>query len=402
MRADRGQLAAINLKIVAAVVGVLIASLVGAFALGALGAPTVADVENRFGNVTNETTTIHTDLVVHNPNPIGVQLGDTEIEYAVRMNDVPMAEGGGTGLDVATGNSTQEFTTGMQNEQIPPWWVSHVNNGERTVVSIDATVQTSVLGERQFDVTQEREVETDLIGQFNSNETRPIEAENPPPTASNPLLYVNRTTAAWGNATAEETPIDLSFQVYNPQLEPYAVSEIGYEITMNGVEVGAGRSADPYVVEGGTTETLETRTLLSTQRLDDWWVTHLRNDQVTDLRIEFYALIELPAGQEIRVPMDALTYEETIETDIFGTKNQTADRGGDGMAQATPTPGADGSESGTPTTATDGGENETPTPSSGATATPTATPVPTTGNGNGDGNGDGETFPTDSDDGIGF
>ena len=362
MTTDRGLLGVANLKVAAAVVGVLVASLVGAFALGAVGAPSVVGVENRFGNVTDETTVIHTDLVVHNPNPIGVQLGDTEIDYTVRMNDVPMAEGGGVGLDVDTGNSTQAFTSEMNNTRIPPWWKSHVNNGERTVVSINATVETSVLGNREFDVTQQREIETDLIGQFNSNETRPVEAENPPPTASNPILYVNRTGAAWGQATERETPIDMEFEVYNPQVEPYVVTEVGYEITMNDVQVGEGRSEDSYVIPGGGTETLETRTLMQNQRLDDWWVPHLRNDQVTDLRIEFYALVEPPTGNTVRVPLDELTYEETIETDIFGTKNQT-NGGGE------PGENADGDgDTATPTPTDD----ETPTPSD-STPTPTAT-----------------------------
>ena len=360
MTTDRGQLGVVNLKVAAAVVGVLVASLVGAFALGAIGAPSVVGVENRFGNVTDQTTVVHTDLVVDNPNPIGVQLGDTEINYTVRMNEVPMATGGGVGLDIETGNSTQEFTTRMDNEQIPPWWRSHVNNGERTVVSINATVRTSVLGEREFDVTQQREIETDVIGQFNSNETRPVEAENPPPTASNPLLYVNRTAADWGRATERETPIDMQFEVYNPQVEPYVITEVGYEITMNEVQVGEGRSEDTYVIPSGGTETLETRTLMQNQRLDEWWVTHLRNDQVTDLRIEFYALVELPTGNTIRVPLDELTYEETIETDIFGTKNQTAPD--DPNGSATPTPTDDGTDSTATPTSTDGGSDPTPTP----------------------------------------
>jgi LEA14-like dessication related protein len=253
----------------------------------------------------------------------------------------------------------------MDNEQIPQWWRSHVNAGEHTVVSINATVRTSVLGEREFDVTQQREIETDIIGQFNSNETRPIEADDPPPTASNPLLYANRTAADWGNATERETPIDMQFRVYNPQVEPYVITELGYTITMNGVQVGEGQSRENYVIPGGGTETLETRTLIRNQRLDEWWVTHLRNDQVTDLRIDFYARVELPTGNSIRVPLDELTYEETIETDIFGTKNQTI-RDGSGDV-ATPTPDGDGTPEPTPTatpTATDEGTGSisTPTP----------------------------------------
>jgi LEA14-like dessication related protein len=364
---DRGLLGLAKLKVVAAALGVLTVSLVGAAAFGVIGAPSVEAVDNEFGEVTNETTVIHTDLVINNPNPIGVQLGSTRINYTVRMNEVPMATGGGEGLNIRTGNSTEEFTTEMDNGQIPPWWRSHIENGEVTRVSINATVHTSVLGQREFDITQERQIETDLIGQFNSNETRPINADDPPPTTSNPILYVNRTGAQWGSVTEQETPIDMQFDVYNPQLEPYVVTELGYEITMNGLLVGEGATEDTYVIEGGSTETLNTRAAIQNQQLDEWWVSHLQRGQVTDLRIEFYARVELPTGNTIRVPLDELTYEETIETDIFGNKNS------DGGDETTPTPNGEPTPTSTPT--------PTPTPDDGGlldetdTATDTATPT---------------------------
>ncbi|WP_336134812.1 LEA type 2 family protein [Natronomonas amylolytica] len=371
MTSDRGILGLAKLKVAAAVLGVLTASLLGAVAFGVLGAPSVEAVDNEFGEVTQETTVIHTDLVVNNPNPIGVRLGDTQINYTVRMNDVPMATGGGEGLNIKSGNSTEAFRTEMDNGQIPPWWRSHIENGEVTQVSINATVHTSVLGEREFDTQQQKRVETDLIGQFNSEETRPINADDPPPTTSNPILYVNRTGAQWGSVTEQETPIDMQFDVYNPQLEPYVVTEMGYEITMNDVLVGEGATEDTYVIEGGSTETLNTRAAIRNQNLDEWWVTHLQRGQVTDLRIEFYARVELPTGNTIRIPLDELTYEETIETDIFGNEEGNESAGN----ETTPTPGGETTPTSTPT------PTPTPTPDDGglldSTETPTATPTPT-------------------------
>ena len=358
--AERAILGIAKLKIAVAVSGILVVSLVGAFAFGVLGAPSVEGVENRFGDVDDEHTVIETDLVVDNPNPIGIQLGGTTVNYTVNMNEVSMAEGGRTGLSIERGNSTLPFETRMDNEAIPSWWTSHVDDGERTTVSINATVRTSILGEREFDITQEREVETDIIGEFNSDEVREVNVDDPPPTASNPILFINRTGAQWGPVTEDETPIDMEFDVHNPQLEPYVVTEVGYEITMNEVRVGEGATEETYVIPGGGTETLDTRAVIRNQQLDDWWVTHLQNDQVTDLKIEFYARIELPTGNEIRVPLDELTYEETIETDIFDTKNDSREDG-----ETTPTPDSADDTSGgtaTPTETPDDGETETPTP----------------------------------------
>ena len=348
----------------------LVAAVAAAYVLGAVGAPAVVAVENRFGEVTNETTEVETDLVVNNPNPVGVTLGGTTVDYTVRMNGVAMAEGLKEGLSLRRGNSTLPFTTRMHNERIPDWWVTHVRGGENTTVVVDATVTSSLLGNRSVSLAQEQRVETDLIGAFASEETRPVNASQP--VVSDPVLYVNRTTAAWGEVTDERTPIDTAFVVYNPKAVPYVVTEVGYTVRMNGIVVGEGSSDQEYVIEGGTTENVSTTTAIDNDRLDDWWVSHLRNGQVTQLRIDFYARLELPGGAELRVPLDALTYERTVETDIFGTKESTGGADGsndpeNGTAMGTPGP------TGTPTP----GATSTPEP----TSAPTSTPTPTDGGG---------------------
>ena len=357
--------AVVALAVVAAAVG-------GAFALGVLGVPSVAAVNNSFGDVTNETTVVETDLVVSNPNPIGVGLDGVTVNYTVSMNDVEMATGGREGVSVASGNSSLAFETELANDAIPPWWTSHVENGERTTVTIDATVASEVLG-RSANLTRTREIETDLIGAFTSDETRPVNADAP--LVDDPVLYVNETRGRWGTVSDAETPIEMEFDVYNPNLEPYVVSEIGYDVTMNGVQMGSGSTEEAYLVPSYGTETVELTTALRNERLDEWWVTHLdesvRGHQVSDLRIEFYAVIELPSGESVTVPLDSLTYEETIETDIFdegldrsdaaATGNSTDSDGSDDEAGDGSTATADGS------TADDGGSDDTNTSDGGTT-----------------------------------
>jgi len=345
-------------RLKAAVTALLVvtATVGGAWALGVVGTPNVASVDNRFGDANQQRTVIHTDLVVNNPNPVGVQLDDTRVNYTIAMNNVSIANGTKRGLQVDPGNTTLEFSTQMRNEKIPAWWVTHVRNGERTEVQIDAQARTGLLGGRVFPFEETKEVETDIIGQFNSNETRPVNAERPPPTADNPVLYVNSTRASWGRATETETPIDMRFEIYNPNLQPYTVTEIGYEISMNGIQVGEGqtRESPAIIIPSQSTETLDTWTVIDNPTLDEWWVSHLQNDQVTDLRIDFYAVVELPGGQTVRAPLDELTYEKRIETDVFGNENESRDGG-----------------SGTPTTA----PTATPTESDGIVTTPTDTEI---------------------------
>jgi len=332
-----------KLKAVATALGVVVASAGVAFGAGVIGTPGVVAVENRFGDVSNRTTVIKTDMVVSNPNPIGVQLSDTRINYTVGMNNVSIAAGDKEGVGVDPGNTTLNFTTQMQNTKIPDWWVTHVRNDERTTVDIDARARTGLLGGRVFPFEQTKRIETDIIGQFNSDERRPVNSPQTQPGTENPVLFVEETRASYGTVTDAETPIDMRFTLYNPKLQPYTITEVGYEITMNGVDVGAGATDDDYavVIPPDDTETLDTRTAIANAKLDDWWVSHLENNQVTDLRIDFYAKVELPTGNEARVPLDQLTYENRIETDIFGNKDENENTNGDPdgtTPTATPTP----------------------------------------------------------------
>lgn len=351
-----------KLRIAATLVTVLAASVGGAVFAGILGAPSVVGVENRFGEVNSSTTVVETELVVNNPNPLGVNLGGVTVDYAVEMNGIRMAGGKKEGVAVESGNSTLRFATEMDNRKIPGWWASHVRNGEHTDLAVRTTVRSKTLG-RSIDAPPvERSIDTDVLSAFNSTEPRPIDADQP--VVSDPMLWINRTGASWGAATEAWTPIEIEFVVYNPKPWAVPITELGYDITMNGVDVGEGRTDETYVIPPGSTETIRTTVVIDNANLDEWWVSHLERDQVTDLEIDFYATVDLSAvgGGTVRVPMDGLDYTERFETDVFGTRNETAD---DATAESgeepTTTPGDTGTDGGT-----------TPAP------TPTPTPEPTT------------------------
>lgn len=334
----RSALLGSKLRIAGTVLGALVVSLVAAAALGLVGVPSVESVDNRFGDVDENTTVVVTDVTVDNPNPVGTGWLDASLDYTVSMNDVRMAEGSKDDLAVGPGRSTVTLETRLDNRRIPDWWVTHVRNGERTTVAIDAEVGAAG---QTVPVQKTRTINTSMIARFDSNETRAVDANAR--VVDDPVLYVNETRGEWGTVTESETPMNAAFVVYNPKPYPYAVTELRYEITMNDVVVGEGTTEQHHVVEPGTAERITARTAIRNDRLDEWWVTHLRNDQVTELRIEFAATVELEDptsitgdSVEIRVPMEALTHEETIRTDVLGSKNGT-ENGTDGEAAVEPT-----------------------------------------------------------------
>jgi len=226
------RVAAVGLRLLVAVVGA------GA-ATGILGAPSVAGIENHFGDVNETTTDVETDIAVHNPNPVGVQLGGTTVNYAVEMNGIEMATGTKAGVGVETGNSTVNVTSRLHNDRIPDWWVSHLQNSESTTLTVDADVHSSMVGQSFGAPSVERQIETDVSSSFDSTETQPIDANQP--LVSDPVLYLNETEGEWGEVTEEETPIVMAFTLYNPKDYPISASAIGYDVTMNDLAVGGDR-----------------------------------------------------------------------------------------------------------------------------------------------------------------
>ncbi|MFD1689318.1 hypothetical protein ACFR95_08665, partial [Halolamina salifodinae] len=103
------------------------------------------------------------------------------------------------------GNTTIPVTTLMNNDRIPPWWTSHVENGENTTLVINASVHSDLLGQ-EFRPQIERSVNTNVIGGFNSEEDRPIDVDEP--AAPNPVLWLNSTSGQWGDVSNETTEID--------------------------------------------------------------------------------------------------------------------------------------------------------------------------------------------------
>ena len=308
--------------VVLLVVLVVLGSIAGAFAFGFVGVPNVVSSESRFGGVNESTTTIRTDVVVNNPNPIGLDRENATISHAVQMNGVPVAEGTKRGVSLPPGNSTRSITTYMENERIPEWWVTHIRRGERTQVAVATRVYSPALDD-SFAVPGGRVLETDLLSEFNSNETRPVDADVP--FREGPVLYVNRTSAEWGEVSETETPIESTFRVYNPLSVPIPITELGYTIRMNGVRVGNGSTDGVRVLDSGRVTPVNTTLTINATRLDEWWVTHLRENQETTVRVSFRLRADLPVVGTVGLPVDVLTYTTELETDLLGRKNATAD-----------------------------------------------------------------------------
>lgn len=316
LAASRLRIGLVGLVGLAVVLGAAVGS-------GFLGTPAVEEVDNRFVGVDEESTTLETDLVVYNPNPFGVG-GDLAVAYDVRMNGIEMASGGGQEIELGAGNTTLTFLTEMDNDRISAWWASHLQDDEETTVVVDAEVSSGVAGRTVAAPPVEHRIETNVSDAFDSTETRELEADREP-LVQDPALYVNETRGDWGEVTETTTDVEMEFEVYNPQPYPIVIQEIRYDVAMNEITVGDGGTDQPQAIPPGETRTVEATTTIENGALDDWWVTHLERNQVTEMAVDFEFVVDFSettdlADLQVALPVDTMT--QPVETDVFGNKDQ--------------------------------------------------------------------------------
>jgi LEA14-like dessication related protein len=300
-------------KVAAALLAGLVvtaAGIGGALATGVLSpeAPAVESVENEWGEISAERTGIQTTVVVDNPNDVGIP-GVAGVSYDVAMNDVTVASGSSGGLSLSPGRNEVTLETHIDNEKIPAWWASHINNGERTTLSVQPSVNAAFLSKGL--PAENRTFETDMLSSFDSDEAQSVEV------GGRTLLTVESTDASWGTATQNRKPLRFSGTVSNPNDAPLSFSKIGYEISMNDVTVAEGTTDEAVEIGANSTETIRVDAALDNGKLDEWWVSHLENGEETTLDVQVFATVETDNGTK-RVPLPFLSQRVVFETDVLG------------------------------------------------------------------------------------
>lgn len=303
---------------IAVLVAVALLAGVAAYGLLVVDRPQIESVDNRWGTVTSERTEVVTRVAVD--NPLLLRLGDglANLRYAVTLNGIEFATERKTQVRLSGRDDEVTTTTWVNNDRIPAWWVTHVTRNETTTVTVDPSVALTFSGVEfpADEWTRERTVRTDLLD--------PLETDRPRRFAAfdRTLFVVNETDAEWGRVTAERTPIDASITVTNALSVPLPVTDVNYTVRMNGIVVGQGQAGEQTVIPAGATRTLAARAVINNSRLDEWWVTHLRNGETTRMTVSFDATVEYN-GTERELPLEFVSFDRAFQTDVFGAENVT-------------------------------------------------------------------------------
>lgn len=278
------------------------------------GAPSVTSMDTSWGAVTDDTTVIETRVEVHNPNPVGVP-GVLDLRYRAAMNDVVLAEGQRSDVGLGTGQSTLSIDATMRNDRIPEWWVTHVNDDERSELAITGIVSGPFGVSRSVNDT--RTIETDLLSGFVSAERRTIGVNE------RDLFVLSNQSVRWGEATDNRTPIHFSARVENRHQYPVSLDGLAYAVSMNDVTVGEGVTTKGLQIAPNETKRVAFVVALDTQRMADWWPSHVRNDGRTNLSVSMEGVVDRD-GERTRVPVTLFDTGVRFDTDLLGSGETTA------------------------------------------------------------------------------
>lgn len=294
--------------------------LVGLVATGVLAQPTVESIESDWGNVSDERTEIRTTVVAQNPNPIGIP-GVLDVSYEARLNSVTLAQGERGGIGFSSGENRLVLATEMENDRIADWWITHVDRGERSRLSVDANVSGPGFS-RAIPATSSS-IETDIAAGVEEGGAREVAL------GGEPLLVLSDQEAAWGAADESTTPLTVSTAVENAHDYPVSLDAVEYEVELNGVVLGEGRDQVGLTVQPGETDSLETTMALETRKMSDWWAAHVRDDEASNLTAELYGVVERD-GDYRRIPIQFVDRELRLETDMLGDDDTSIETiGGD-------------------------------------------------------------------------
>lgn len=318
---------------------------------GLVAQPTAGVVDHDWGEVTDERTEVVTTVWVDNPNPVGLSPGgQMSAEYAVRLNDVPVAEGARRGVSVPPGNTTTRFRTVVDNDRLPEWWVAFLRDNETLRVDVDGTIRVRDGRPFTYPVERNRTMLTDSRPVLGSLSAAAARAEGTYATNVELDERVSDRLEEWGlggdssvrvgyevergwatleSVTPSETTVALRFRVHNPGDVPVPATPRGIRLTVAANDVTLFETADaPLSLRNASSDEMlapgETREVTLAVTMDNeqvapWFTSHVRQGERSDVSARLRLVFAHPLRDErIRLPTEGpVTYDCGFQTAVF-------------------------------------------------------------------------------------
>lgn len=292
-----------------------------------LDAPLVRRITNDWGEITDDYSEIRTRVVLDGASLVDVHVKGVGLRYDATMNGIEVARSQKKGVSLNRRNTTIHLNARIHRDRLLEWWRTHVNNGERTdlvirphltvdLPSVDlsaidfAGVLPTRTGVDSFSVETPNYTSgftTSIADSVRTREAMRVKV------LGKTVFAVQNVDAWWGTADDDETPLDVRVSLRNPN--PFAVGfeDLGYTVTMNGIDLSDG-TVDDFTLPARGSKTVGSRAVLDNQRIADWWASHLRRDERTSTEITFDGTV---TALGLSRDVGGRSYTDSFETDLF-------------------------------------------------------------------------------------
>lgn len=283
----------------------LLLTILIACSLAGCSKPQVKSVSMHWGNVNSSVTQIVSDVTVSDPLPFPIPLSGVNVK--IYMNGIEMGTGHSIGkAEITPPQSKIELSINLLNRKLPEWWVTHIENGEKTKVEIVSNIVFSILGFKF-------EVPVTKVSQFTTNFLSSVKLKN------SEIIYnglklgeVRDIKLRWGNVNLNKTQVVVEAKVVNECNVPIVLRGISYDIFMNDVKMGSGKVQKVVTVPPKSVKNIEFSMYIKNSKIPDWWITHIKNGEKTKVKINMG--LDIYAVREIFLP---LNYTYTVRTNIL-------------------------------------------------------------------------------------
>ena len=230
-----------------------------------------------------------------------------KIEFNLYINDLKIAsEVSEKSIEVKPlGKTETSLRSFLNNNKIPDLWTTYLKKDDFNVTLAGNVTFGSWIREIVCPIGYKTRVHTPLLELLNIRHPRDLRAG---PTT----LTLKSLNLTLGEVTSVQTKLNCNAVIYNPNSYPITLKRINYTIEMNGIKMGEG--GDKYnstVLEAKIDNNVWFMAIMNNAMLDDWWATHLRNNQVTNVAVKLRGVAEV-SGTEY----DFIIAEVGVEASI--------------------------------------------------------------------------------------
>lgn len=284
-----------------------------------------------------QNVTVQTEAWIQNPSRVTVNYSDVSISYRAILNGVILVEGKREGISIKKGNQTKTLESKLIHSRIPEWWARHIRNGEKSDLQIPLSVKAKT-GPATIPfhaIVYTDTVETDLInvmdqavkntrGKYNmGTEIAGYE--------TGPQIEVEGGAAEWGQTTPEMTNMLIDLKIRNPNNYPVPVPGLAGDVQMNQVKLLEWENSRTEMISGpqdrmiapGETEELTFRVTMDNDKIDDWFLSHVKQNESTQGQLNMKIVFEIQ-DQAVELPPEGINCDFRFQTAILEDQNSSS------------------------------------------------------------------------------